>query len=75
MYCAPFPLGCSFDALDSFLNCEDGGKRPGRSVLKVGVEQALEDAGFDHQAFLDRGGIFEWSRDEEARTDTGVLDW
>lgn len=53
-----------------FLNCQDGGKRPGRSLLDVGVEEAIRDAGFDNQAFLDRGGIFGWSRTKDA-----TLDW
>lgn len=48
-----------------FLNCQDGWKRPGRSVLKVGVEEAMRDAGFDESTFLDRGGIFDWNRIEQ----------
>jgi radical S-adenosyl methionine domain-containing protein 2 len=53
-----------------FLNCWDGGKKPGRSLLVVGVQEALNDAGFDEKAFFDRGGVFEWSRnrdEEEAK--------
>lgn len=30
-----------------FLDCSAGGKTPGRSLLDVGVQQALQDAGFD----------------------------
>ena len=45
-----------------FLNCEDGWKRPGRSILDVGVLEALKDSGFDHKAFIDRGGIYDWGR-------------
>jgi radical S-adenosyl methionine domain-containing protein 2 len=52
-----------------FLNSSDGGKIPGRSILDVGVGEALKDAGFNKQAFLDRGGIFDWSRDED------TLEW
>jgi hypothetical protein len=55
-----------------FLNSQDGGKKPGRSLLKVGVQAALEDAGFDNQAFVDRGGIFEWSRERKAQE---ALEW
>jgi radical S-adenosyl methionine domain-containing protein 2 len=56
-----------------FLNCCDSGKKPGRSLLNVGVEEALKDAGFDEKAFLERGGIFDWGRSdsEEAK----VLEW
>ncbi|KAH0835549.1 hypothetical protein J3R83DRAFT_9252 [Lanmaoa asiatica] len=55
----------------SFLDCRDGGKKPGRSILDVGVETALLDSGFDEKTFLDRGGIFEWTRDAESKS----LDW
>ncbi|KAF9078705.1 radical SAM enzyme, partial [Rhodocollybia butyracea] len=44
-----------------FLNCSDGGKTPGRSLLKVGVYEALKDAGWDAKAFEERGGVFDWS--------------
>ena len=73
--CSSFHPEGFFDTFDSFLNCQDGGKTAGRSILKVGVEQALEDAGFDNQAFLDRGGVFEWGRDREDQTDIDRLDW
>ncbi|KAI9566611.1 radical SAM enzyme [Boletus coccyginus] len=55
----------------SFLDCRDGGKKPGRSILDVGVETALLDSGFDEKTFLDRGGIFEWTREPESQS----LDW
>ncbi|CEL53374.1 Radical S-adenosyl methionine domain-containing protein 2 OS=Rattus norvegicus GN=Rsad2 PE=1 SV=1 [Rhizoctonia solani AG-1 IB] len=47
-----------------FLNCSLGGKTPGRSILEVGVPQALQDAGFDNKAFIERGGIFDWTREK-----------
>ena len=43
-----------------FLNCADGWKKPGRSILDVGVFEALRDSGFDHKTFVDRGGIYDW---------------
>ncbi|KAF9221181.1 radical SAM enzyme [Gyrodon lividus] len=46
-----------------FLDCQDGRKQPGRSLLKVGVQTALLDSGFDEKAFLNRGGIFDWRRE------------
>ncbi|EGO03598.1 hypothetical protein SERLA73DRAFT_119288 [Serpula lacrymans var. lacrymans S7.3] len=57
-----------------FLSCTDGGKTPGRSLLQVGVALALADAGFDEQAFFDRGGVFEWTRDQSSDNDAS-LDW
>lgn len=48
-----------------FLDCSGGGKVPSRSILKVGVAAALEEAGFDHDMFNKRGGIFEWTRERK----------
>lgn len=48
-----------------FLNCSQGGKTPSKSILDVGVKQALRQAGFDNQTFVDRGGVYEWSRDQD----------
>ncbi|KAI9566613.1 hypothetical protein HD554DRAFT_2025263 [Boletus coccyginus] len=45
-----------------FLNCQDGGKKPGRALLEVGVQNALQDSGFDEKMFEVRGGIFDWKR-------------
>jgi radical S-adenosyl methionine domain-containing protein 2 len=50
-------------------------KKPGRSLLAVGVNEALKGAGFDNDAFVERGGIFEWTRDVEPKADTQTLEW
>ncbi|KAA1473028.1 radical SAM enzyme [Dentipellis sp. KUC8613] len=55
-----------------FLNCQGGGKVPGRSLLNVGVPAALKEAGFDNNAFINRGGVFDWSRPE---IEDGRLEW
>jgi len=65
----------NLDEAMRFLNCQDGGKRPGRSLLDVGVSAALQDAGFDQDAFVERGGIFEWGRYPEAEETGRSLDW
>ncbi|VEU35606.1 unnamed protein product [Pseudo-nitzschia multistriata] len=46
-----------------FLDCSAGGKVPSASILEVGVETALRQAGFDADMFRQRGGVFEWTRD------------
>ncbi|KAF5371323.1 hypothetical protein D9758_004233 [Tetrapyrgos nigripes] len=56
-----------------FLNCQDGNKRSGRSILDVGVEEALKDAGFDEEQFFDRMGVFDWTRDTKEQPDSP--DW
>eukprot|EP00918_Siedleckia_nematoides_P078930 GHVU01172811.1.p1 GENE.GHVU01172811.1~~GHVU01172811.1.p1 ORF type:complete len:309 (+),score=45.82 GHVU01172811.1:96-1022(+) len=45
-----------------FLNCQSGMKVPTRSIMDVGVEEALKEAGYDHAAFLRRGGAYEWRK-------------
>lgn len=45
-----------------FLNCRSNAKEPSKSILDVGVENALKFAGFDETAFLERGGFYKWSR-------------
>ncbi len=44
-------------------------------MLNVGVAEALKDAGFDEKSFVNRGGVFEWSRDEEAQQIASEMDW
>ena len=46
-----------------FLDCSENGKIPSQSILEVGVERALAQAGFDDAMFEKRGGIFEWTRE------------
>ena len=41
-----------------FLNCADGGKKPTKSILEVGVEKALLESGYDEGAFQERGGAY-----------------
>uniref|UniRef100_A0A8D8S7P0 S-adenosylmethionine-dependent nucleotide dehydratase RSAD2 n=1 Tax=Cacopsylla melanoneura TaxID=428564 RepID=A0A8D8S7P0_9HEMI len=53
-----------------FLNCQGDSKDPSNSILDVGVQNALKFAGFDEVAFLERGGVYKWSK---AKQDT--LDW
>ncbi len=48
-----------------FLDCSKNGKVPSQSILEVGVEQALSQAGFDDAMFHERGGIFDWTRDRK----------
>ncbi|KAL3926294.1 MAG: hypothetical protein SGARI_005655, partial [Bacillariaceae sp.] len=48
-----------------FLDCSQGSKVPGESILKVGVHKALQQAGFDHSMFQQRGGEYEWKRERE----------
>ena len=45
-----------------FLKNTNGRKEPTKSILDVGVQVALNDAGFDEKAFRRRGGKYKWSK-------------
>ncbi|XP_045303784.1 radical S-adenosyl methionine domain-containing protein 2 isoform X2 [Leopardus geoffroyi] len=45
-----------------FLNCRNGRKDPSKSILDVGVEEAIKFSGFDEKMFLKRGGKYVWSK-------------
>ncbi|NXJ99485.1 RSAD2 protein, partial [Corythaixoides concolor] len=45
-----------------FLNCRNGRKEPSKSILDVGVEEAIKFSGFDEKMFLKRGGKYVWSK-------------
>nr|XP_055182947.1 S-adenosylmethionine-dependent nucleotide dehydratase RSAD2 isoform X2 [Nyctereutes procyonoides] len=45
-----------------FLNCQNGRKDPSKSILDVGVEEAIKFSGFDEKMFLKRGGKYVWSK-------------
>lgn len=60
-----------------FLNCQNGKKEPSRSILDVPVEAALAESGFDGESFLQRKGIYDWTRDVAAQPAcaAGPIDW
>ncbi|XP_044145131.1 radical S-adenosyl methionine domain-containing protein 2 [Bufo gargarizans] len=45
-----------------FLDCRNGRKDPSKSVLDVGVENAIKFSGFDEKMFFKRGGKYVWSK-------------
>lgn len=48
-----------------FLNCTEGWKKPSKSILDVGVQAAINDAGFDEAMFLKRGGVYKWTNEDK----------
>ena len=52
-----------------FLDNSNGRKDPSLSILDVGVQAAINKAGFDEKMFLKRGGKYEWSKKDK------ILDW
>lgn len=51
---------CSFQM--RFLDCREGRKDPSKSILDVGVREAILFSGFDEVMFLKRGGKYVWSK-------------
>lgn len=52
-----------------FLDCTKGRKDPSKSILDVGVGEAMKFSGFDEAMFLKRGGRYVWSKGDMR------LDW
>lgn len=48
-----------------FLDKGSGKEKQSRSILEVGVDKALEEVKFDREAFVQRGGIYDWSKEEQ----------
>lgn len=63
-----FFVCCSFDNFNfqmRFLDCTSGSKVPSKSILDVGVDNALKFSGFDEVMFKKRGGFYKWSKESE----------
>ena len=45
-----------------FLDCTKGRKDPSKSILDVGVTEAMKCSGFDEAMFKKRGGRYVWSK-------------
>lgn len=48
-----------------FLDCRQGSKIPSKSILDVGVANALKFSGFDDAMFKKRGGFYKWSKGDD----------
>lgn len=61
-------MASSYLLLDEYLRfLNKGVKEPTKSILEVGVEEALKDVYWDEQGFNERGGVYEWSKDGSNR--------
>ena len=45
-----------------FLDCRTGAKVPSKSLLDVGVENAINASGFDERMFIKQEGKYTWSK-------------
>jgi radical S-adenosyl methionine domain-containing protein 2 len=46
-----------------FLDKGSGREKQSRSILDVGVAEALEEINFDKEAFVKRDGLYAWSKE------------
>jgi radical S-adenosyl methionine domain-containing protein 2 len=62
----------SYLILDEYLRFLDRtGKQPSQPILEVGVEKALESVFWDEDAFVERGGLYEWAKPEDEAGEKG----
>ncbi len=69
----------SYLILDEYLRFLDRtGKQPSGPILEVGVERALESVYWDEDAFVERGGLYDWAKPEAKKGGCAggeELDW
>ena len=67
-------MASSYLLLDEYL-CflNKGVKEKTKSVLEIGVEEALKDVYWDEEGFTERGGVYDWS--EPSKSAQRELDW
>lgn len=78
-------MASSYLLVDEYMRFMDKGSgemRESESILDVGVEKALFQVRWDVDAFYERGGVYDWSKEMSTETsgvgqlaESGVLDW
>ncbi|GAW14921.1 hypothetical protein ANO14919_043260 [Xylariales sp. No.14919] len=59
-------MASSYILLDEYLRFLDkgpGAEKHSRSILEVGVQTALTEIHWDQEAFRERGGVYDWTKD------------
>jgi len=56
-----------------FLDCSKGGKSASKSILDVGVHNALNSSGFDENMFFKRGGKYAWTKLTQCDSSTNEI--
>lgn len=55
----------SYLILDEYMRFLDrDGREPSKSILEIGVKEALQQVTWDNQSFMERGGVYDWSREK-----------
>jgi radical S-adenosyl methionine domain-containing protein 2 len=77
-------MASSYLLLDEYMCFLDKGEgmiTKSESILKVGVQKAMEQVVWDKASFIDRGGVYDWSRSDTTKATGCVqgndkrLDW
>lgn len=55
------------DGYMCFLDKGSGKEKQSRSILEVGVAKALEEVKFDKEAFVKRGGLYDWTKEAKVK--------
>ncbi|SPQ23844.1 291a82db-4b1b-41a7-9672-37340e864fbb [Thermothielavioides terrestris] len=64
----------SYLILDEYLRFLDRtGKQPSKPILEVGVEKALESVYWDEEAFVERGGLYEWTKPANGESGCAII--
>ncbi|KAL7930791.1 radical SAM enzyme [Trichoderma chlorosporum] len=65
----------SYLILDEYMRFLDrNGQQPSKSILEVGVQQALQAVFWDEEAFVERGGLYDWNK-SSCSPDNKDLEW
>lgn len=40
------------------------GREPSKSILEIGVKEALQQVTWDKESFVERGGVYDWAREQ-----------
>jgi radical S-adenosyl methionine domain-containing protein 2 len=78
-------MASSYLLVDEYMRFMDKGSGKlveSESILDVGVEKALSQVTWDQEAFHERGGVYDWSKEMTAKkptvgelSESGQLDW
>ncbi|KAL6827927.1 radical SAM enzyme [Trichoderma camerunense] len=65
----------SYLILDEYMRFLDrNGQQPSKSILEVGVQRALQAVFWDEEAFVQRGGVYDWNK-TSCSSDNKELEW
>lgn len=64
----------SYLILDEYMRFLDKGNTPSKSILDVGVQEALRSVFFDEKSFEERGGIYDWTKAADSHVED-LLAW